>query len=86
MFAAVVLVASLFCPCHREPVSCEFVGAVGQKFMYEGRSYVVPKSRSIELISEYDDRCTSIPLANRVPLPHDPFGKWTMRLPLQEKK
>ena len=69
--------------CHVRVVSHKFVGTPGTAFTYDGDSYVIPLSGSIELIASkgadsYAAAGHQLPL-NVFPL--DQFGTETVRLP-----
>ena|SRR5438034_883370 len=69
--------------CHSGAVSYKFVGAPGTTFRYAGDTYSVPKSGSIELISEGGEALYQF-AERKLPLdvwPIDAFGTRTVPLP-----
>jgi hypothetical protein len=73
--------------CHIDTVSYRFVGNPGMEFRYDGDSYRVPQSGSIELVST---RAQNYEVAGRtLPLnlwPKDNFGMRTIPLPKHEQE
>jgi hypothetical protein len=70
--------------CHSGAVSYRFVGTPGETFAYEGASYTVPKSGSIELVADHGVRVYLAANGRTLPLevwPIDAFG--TRTVPLQ---
>src|SRR5690242_6260752 len=68
--------------CHIATVSYKFVGDPGTQFRYDGDTYLVPESGSIELVSSraenYEVNGRSLPLNL---WPKDNFGMRTIPLP-----
>jgi hypothetical protein len=71
--------------CHIETVSYKFVGDPGTTFRYDGETWTVPQSGSIELLAsradEYQVNGRSLPLNV---WPKDAFGMRTVPLPHQQ--
>src|SRR5437773_5539465 len=70
--------------CHTGTVSYRFTGAPGSTFTYGGTQYSVPRSGSIELLSEGADKAYLAANGRTLPLdvwPIDAFG--TRTVPLQ---
>ena len=71
--------------CHIDTVSYRFVGDPGTEFRYDGDTYQVPPSGSIELIStraqNYEVNGRALPLNL---WPKDSFGMRTIPLPKQQ--
>lgn len=69
--------------CHIETVAYRFVGAAGRTFQYDGETFVMPATGSIEIIA--DKRATEYRVASlTLPLnvwPRDEFGIRTVSLP-----
>lgn len=89
--ASVLLFFAAVVHCRRpEPVSCKFIGTVGQRVSFENVTYAIPASGSIEIVSDVHAGCESKPRAvriiNRETLKCDRFGMWTMKLPVEAKK
>jgi len=68
--------------CHIDTVSYRFVGEPGTEFRYDGDTYSVPQSGSIELVStraeNYEVKGRTLPLNL---WPKDNFGMRTIPLP-----
>ena len=71
--------------CHIDTVSYRFVGDPGTQFRYDGDTYRVPQSGSIELVStraqNYEVNGRTLPLNL---WPKDDFGMRTIPLPKQQ--